>query len=143
MLRVSVSGELGQSPRVSLVGLTGGMPSQTQDHLGTLIDQAGFQPTHRHLEQVRQGSGLKRAIAAIDFVVAGTGGLPTARSPVMGTTLLGAASIATDRVGSTPTFLILICQIGGSRTSAPTTSAFGKSNQSTIPGSLLRGPQYL
>jgi FAD/FMN-containing dehydrogenase len=52
VLRISVSGDAGQPPIVTLVGVVVGGPSQTEKRLAEFMDRCRSQPTHRSLKSV-------------------------------------------------------------------------------------------
>ena len=69
VLRISVSGDAGEPPVVSMVGVVLGSMLQTEDYLAEFLEQCGGQPTHRSLDTVEAGGGLKRSVAKMDSVV--------------------------------------------------------------------------
>jgi FAD/FMN-containing dehydrogenase len=69
VLRISVSGDGAAPLVVSMVGVVLGSRSQTENHLAEVVERCGCQPTHRWLDSVEAGGGLKRSVAKIDSVL--------------------------------------------------------------------------
>ena len=72
VLRISVSGEAAEPPVVTTVGVVLGSTAQAEDQLAEFVERCSCRPTHRSLDAVPPGGGLKRAVAAMDSVVTET-----------------------------------------------------------------------
>jgi FAD/FMN-containing dehydrogenase len=69
VLRISVSGEAAELPAVTMIGVVLGSTAEAENHLAELVERCGCPPTHRSLDAVPPGGGLKRTVARMDSVV--------------------------------------------------------------------------
>src|SRR5215213_3190914 len=80
VLRISITGEATEPPVVSMVGLVLDNTAQAENHIAEFVERCGGLPTHRSLDAVPPGGGLKRTVARMDSVVSEASDAPAAFS---------------------------------------------------------------